>query len=49
MAETEQQWGPTQPISSDPPTKQQIEQTDALLAELKAQKTFESPEEGKKR
>lgn len=48
MAETEQ-WGPAKPISIDAPTKQQLEQSDTLLAELKAQKTFESPEEHKKR
>ena len=48
MADTEQ-WGPAKPISTEAPTKQQLEQSDALMAELKVQKTFESAEEGKKR
>lgn len=48
MAETEQ-WGPAKPISTDAPTKQQLEQSDTLMTELKAQKTFEPPEDGRKR
>jgi poly(A) polymerase len=48
MGDTEQQ-GPFKPLSLDPPTPQDIELSDRLMAELKAQKNFESPEEGKQR
>jgi poly(A) polymerase len=48
MADSEQT-GPFKPLSLDPPTQQDIELSDRLMAELKAQKNFESPEEGKQR
>ena len=48
MGDTEQQ-GPFKPLSLDPPTPQDIELSDRLMAELKAQKNFESQEEGKQR
>lgn len=48
MAETEQ-YGPNKPLSLDPPSKRDLELNESLLAELKAQKNFESAEESKKR
>jgi poly(A) polymerase Pap1 len=48
MADSEQH-GPFKPLSLDPPTQQDIELSDRLMAELKAQKNFESQEEGKQR
>jgi len=48
MADTEQ-YGPTKPLSMDPPSKRDLELNESLLAELKAQKNFESAEESKKR
>ena len=47
MADSEQQ-GPFKPLSLDPPTQQDLELSDRLMAELKAQKNFESPEEDRK-
>lgn len=40
---------PFKPLSIDPPSPKDIELSDRLMAELKAQKNFESPEEGKQR
>lgn len=48
MADAEQP-GPFKPLSMDPPTQQDIELSDRLMTELKSQKNFESPEEGKQR
>jgi poly(A) polymerase len=48
MAATEQ-WGPFKPLSLEPPTPLELELSDRLMVELKAQKNFESPEEGKQR
>lgn len=41
--------GVSKPLSNDPPGKRDTDLNDALLVELKAQKNFESTEEGKKR
>lgn len=41
--------GVTKPMSVDAPTKRDTDLNDMLMSELKAQKNFESPEEGKKR
>lgn len=49
MAETTLQYGPNKALSWDPPDKRDLELNELLLAELKAQKNFESVEEGKKR
>jgi poly(A) polymerase Pap1 len=48
MGDSEQQ-GPFKPLSLDPPTQQDLELSDRLMTELKAQKNFESQEEGKQR
>lgn len=48
MADSEQ-LGPFKPLSLDPPTQHDLELSDRLMAELKVQKNFESPEEGKQR
>ncbi|KAM0713862.1 hypothetical protein Q7P37_010824 [Cladosporium fusiforme] len=45
----DEQHGPFKPLSLDPPTQQDIELSDRLMTELKSQKNFESPEEGKQR
>lgn len=41
--------GVTKPMSVEAPTKRDTELNDLLMNELKAQKNFESVEEGKKR
>jgi poly(A) polymerase len=41
--------GVTRPIAENGPTQRELEITDSLLAELKAQKTFENEEEAKLR
>lgn len=46
---SEQAHGVTPPISVQLPTEAELRQSDALLEELKRQKTFESPAETAKR
>jgi poly(A) polymerase len=46
---TDQAYGVTPPISSQLPTDAELRATDALLEELKRQKTFESPADTAKR
>lgn len=46
---SEQAYGVTPPISVQLPTEAELRQSDALLEELKRQKTFESPAETAKR
>lgn len=46
---TQRQWGLTAPISTNFPTEKELALNEALIAELKAQDTFEAPEETKKR
>ena len=46
---SQQQWGVTPPISMSAPTEKELELNDALLAELKQQDNFESPEDTEKR
>jgi poly(A) polymerase len=43
------QWGTTPPMSTARPTKQENEQTDALLEELKRENNFEPPEDTQRR
>ena len=43
------QWGVTPPISQSIPTEKERAANDALMAELKSQNNFESPEETKQR
>ncbi|KAG6988557.1 poly(A) polymerase pla1 [Physcia stellaris] len=43
------QWGVTPPISQSLPTEKEVAANDALMAELKSQNNFESPEETKRR
>ena len=43
------QWGVTPPISQSLPTEKELVANDALMAELKNQNNFESPEETKRR
>ena len=43
------QWGVTPPISQSLPTEKELAANDALMAELKNQNNFESPEETKRR
>ncbi|KAK6432373.1 polynucleotide adenylyltransferase, partial [Oleoguttula sp. CCFEE 5521] len=43
------QYGPNKALSHDPPDERDLKLNELLLAELKAQKNFESAEEGKKR
>ena len=49
MAANDKQWGITPPISVSFPTQLEREANDALIAELKAQNNFESPEETERR
>lgn len=50
MAATQdKQWGTTPPISTALPTTTELEANDALVAELKKENNFESPEETEKR
>ena len=48
-AAVEKQWGTTPPISTTLPTPQELAANDALIAELKEQNNFESPEETERR
>ncbi|KAI9690437.1 MAG: polynucleotide adenylyltransferase [Bathelium mastoideum] len=45
MADKQTQWGVTGPISMKAPTKPELQLNEALLAELKKQNNFETPEE----
>ena len=45
----DKQWGTTPPISTALPTTTELEANDALVAELKKENNFESPEETEKR
>lgn len=44
MAEGEQKWGLTNPISRELPTPDDVKQNEALITELKSQNNFESAE-----
>ena len=43
------QWGLTPPISVTLPTEKELTLNDSLIAELKSQNNFESPEETERR
>lgn len=45
----QKQWGLTPPITLALPTESEKQLTDSLVEELKAQKTFESPEATERR
>ena len=46
---SEQAFGVTPPMSVDLPTESQLRASDALIEELRRQKTFESPADTEKR
>ena len=45
----QKQWGLTAPISTNFPSESELQLNEALLAELKDQKTFEAVEETERR
>ena len=49
MAVPHKQWGVTPPISQSLPTDSELASNDALIAELKRQNNFESPQETERR
>ncbi|KAF2726114.1 poly(A) polymerase Pap [Polychaeton citri CBS 116435] len=49
MAQQTQQWGVSPPVSVEEPSKQDIELSDKLLAELKLQKNFETGKDQERR
>lgn len=49
MAVPQKQWGVTPPISQSLPTDSELATNDALIAELKRQNNFESPDETERR
>lgn len=49
MSENEAYKGVSPPLSTDPPSEQDLKLNEALMTELKAQNNFESPEDTEKR
>ena len=49
MAAPAKQWGLTAPISTNLPAQKELDLNEALIAELRNQKTFESTEETQRR
>ena len=49
MAQQNHRWGVTDSISTNFPTEQELALNDSLIAELRAQNTFEATEETNRR